>query len=73
MRMIEASELVHQNLWRMAEQETLFLMQSYRLSPQEVIRQYTGKTPEQAGLEEAVGVVYSFNLSQAYHNGFVAY
>lgn len=72
MRMIEASELVHQNLWRMAEQEALFLMQSYRLSPQEVVRQYTGQAPEQAGLSEAVGAVYDFNLAQAYHNGFVA-
>ena len=69
----ECSDLVQKNLWRLAEEETLFLIQSYKLSPQEVFRQYTGKQRSGVEIAEAVDAVYSFNLSQASRNGFLPY
>lgn len=69
----ECSDLVQKNLWRLAEEETLFLIQSYKLSPQEVFRQYTGTQRSAVEIREAVDAVYSFNLSQANRNGFLPY
>jgi hypothetical protein len=69
----ECSELVHKRLWRLAEEETLFLIRSYKLSPQEVFRQYTGTHRPQAEMRDAVDAVYSFNLNQANRNGFLPY
>lgn len=69
----KSSDLVHQSLWRMAEQETLFLMRNCKLSPKEVVRQYTGRAPYKAELDDAVNAIYCFNLKEANKNGFVAY
>ncbi len=67
------SDLIHSHLWRQAEEETLFLLRKYKLSPTEVIEQYTGKRPQQADIKEAIDAIYSFNINQATKNGFVAY
>lgn len=67
------SDLVHQSLWRLAEQQTLFLMKSECLTAQEVVRQYTGNKPYKAELDDAVNAIYCFNLKEANKNGFVAY
>jgi hypothetical protein len=68
-----SSDLVHKSLWRLAEQETLFLMGQNKLTPQEVVRQYTGREPYKAELDDAVNAIYCFNLKEANKNGFVAY
>ncbi len=73
MKTNQATDLINKSLWRLAEQETLFLMRSYKLTPQDVIRQYTGKTQHSAELHDAVNVIYCFNLTEAYKNGFVVH
>lgn len=69
----ECSDLIQKNLWRRAEEETLFLIQTYKLTPQEVFKQYTGKQPSRVEIRDAVDAVYSFNLAQASRNGFLPY
>jgi hypothetical protein len=67
----EKTDLIQKNLWRLAEQETLFLMQSYQLTPQEVVRQYTGNSSPQMDVADAINAIYSFNLGSAHRNGFI--
>jgi len=67
------SELINDSLWRLAEEETLLLMRKYNLTAIEVIRQYTGKTLEIAGMDDAIKAIYQFNINAANRNGFVVY
>ncbi len=73
MKRQESSDLVNKNLWKLAEQEALFLIRSYHLTPQDVVRQYTGKTSPEMEITHAVDAVYSFNVNQANKNGFLPY
>jgi hypothetical protein len=61
------------NMWKFAEEQAVLLLKQYKLTPEEMIEQYTGKRPAVAQMKDAVDAIYLFNRQQATKNGFSAY
>lgn len=66
-------EFMDRNAWKFAEEQALLLLKHYKLTPEEMIEQYTGRRPGKASMKEAVDAIYRFNHQQASKNGFAAY
>ena len=66
-------EFMDRNAWKFAEEQALLLLKTYKLSPEEMIEQYTGRRPRNAQMKDAVNAIYIFNRQQAEKNGFAAF
>lgn len=56
----------------MAEDQVLFLKNSYRMNPGEIISLYTGEKREDATYSDAIRSIIAFNAKMAQQRGFIA-